>query len=126
MQEIDCNDPRVVRVGFKTVLRILEKWSCSQQQIQKLLKLPENYESLQFEQMCLSKEQVERISYILNIHAGLRVTFNNPKNIYGFINMVNHNSPFNGNKPIYFICNGELEHFQRLQDHIDSLFEGWS
>tara|TARA_R110002033_G_scaffold15894_1_gene44600 strand:- start:2502 stop:2876 length:375 start_codon:yes stop_codon:yes gene_type:complete len=124
MQEIDCYDPRVVRVGFKTVLRILEKWSCSQQQIQKLLKLPENYEqSLQFEQMCLSKEQVERISYILNIHAGLRVAFNNPENIYGFINMVNHNSPFNGNKPIYFICNGELEHFQRLQDHIDSLFD---
>jgi hypothetical protein len=56
MQEIDCNDPKVVRIGFKTALRILEKWSCSQQQIQKLLKLPENYESLEFEQMCLSKE----------------------------------------------------------------------
>lgn len=122
MQKIDCIDPKVVRVGFKTVLRILGKWSCNQQQIQKLLKLPVNYESLEFEQLCLSREQVERISHILNIHAGLRVAFSNPKNIYGFINMVNHNSPFNGNKPIDFICNGELEHFQRLQAHIDCLF----
>ncbi|MGS0828329.1 hypothetical protein ACVBIO_21335 [Shewanella sp. 0m-8] len=121
MQNIDCNEPRVVRIGLKTVLDILAKWNCSQQQIQALLKLPENFDALSFEEMSFSDEQVERVSYILNIHAGLRVAFTNQKNIYGFMSMVNHASPFNGMQPIDFICNGDRQCLQRLQAYIDGL-----
>jgi hypothetical protein len=123
MPEIDCNEPSAVRVGMRTVLKILEKWSCNQRQVQNVLQLPENYESLDFEQMSFSREQVERASYILNIHAGLRSTFTNSDNVYGFMNMVNNNNPFNGLKPIDFICNGEIEKFKLLQEHIDWLFK---
>ena len=126
MQNIDCTEPRVVRVGLKTVLDLLAKWNCNQQQIQALLKLPENFDALSveassFEEMSFSDEQVERVSYILNIHAGLRVAFTNQKNVYSFMSMINHASPFNGMQPIDFICNGDRQCLQRLQAYIDGL-----
>ncbi len=121
MQNIDCNEPRVVRIGLRAVLEILAKWNCNQQQIQALLKLPANFDALSVEEMNFSDEQVERVSYILNIHAGLRLTFTNQKNVYGFMSMVNHASPFNGVQPIEFICNGERKRLQRLQAYIDGL-----
>ncbi|AEE21379.1 hypothetical protein Glaag_0413 [Glaciecola sp. 4H-3-7+YE-5] len=42
----------------------------------------------------------QRLSLILNIHAELRLIFSNPMNVYGFMTMINNNSPFLGMKPI--------------------------
>ena len=42
----------------------------------------------------------ERLSLILNIHEELRLFFSNPMNVYGFMTMINNNSPFLGKKPI--------------------------
>ena len=42
----------------------------------------------------------QRLSLILNIHAELRLIFSNPMNVYGFMTMINNNSPFLGKKPI--------------------------
>ncbi len=121
MQKIDCSKPEIVRVGLRTVLNILKKWRCNQNQVQDLLKLPVNYDSLNYEQMSFRQEQRDRISYILNIHAGLRTVFSNPENIYGFMNMSNHNPPFNGAKPIDYLINGENAEFEAAMRAIDSL-----
>jgi hypothetical protein len=118
MKEIDCIESSVVKVAMGTVLRILEKWGCDQQQVQAVLKLPENYSDLDFEQVSFSREQVERVSYVLNIHASLSTLFSNPENVYGFMKMVNINKPFNGTRPIDFICNSETEKFKILFVHI--------
>ncbi len=75
MLEINCIEPRVVRIGLSTALNILKKWNCNQLQVQGLLKLPVNYDSLNFDEMRFSREQQERVSYILNIHAGLGTVF---------------------------------------------------
>ncbi|MBB1441352.1 hypothetical protein H5202_22560 [Shewanella sp. SG41-4] len=104
-------------------MTILDKWKCTQLQVRAVLNLPENYKSLDFEKLSFNREQIERVSYILNIHASLRTTFTNPENVYGFMNMVNNDKHFNGMKPIDFICNGEIEKFKLLLYYIDSLFE---
>lgn len=122
MPEVDSNEPRAVSVGMRAALKILEKWSCDPQQAKTLLKLPENFSYLDFEQVSFSLEQVERVNYILNIHASLCELFTNPENVYGFMNMVNHNSPFNGTTPVDFILDGEAFNFQLVIDHIDRLF----
>lgn len=121
MQKINFNESTAARVGMRTALLILEKWNCNQQQIQTLLKLPEKYDNLDIEKVNFSQDQVERINYILNIHAGLSALFNNPENIYGFMNMVNHNEPFNGTRPIDVICNGKINHFKIIISHIEQL-----
>lgn len=83
--------------------------------------MPEKYNNLDIEKVNFSQDQVERISYILNIHAGLSVLFSNPENIYGFMNMVNHNEPFNGTRPIDVICNEKINHLKMVMVHIDQL-----
>ena len=121
MLEIDCIEARVVRIGLNTVFNILRKWNCNQKQVQSLLNLPVNYDSLNFDEMRFSREQQERVSYILNIHAGLGAVFSNPENIYGFMNISNHNSPFNGAKPIDYLITGENAEFEAVIRAIDSL-----
>ncbi|MFB2773884.1 hypothetical protein [Shewanella xiamenensis] len=119
MQRINCNESTSVMVGMRAALLILEKWNCNQQQIQTLLKLPEKYNNLDIEKVNFSQDQIVRISYILNIHAGLSAFFSNPENIYGFMNMVNHNEPFNGTRPIDVIFNGNINDFKIVMSHID-------
>jgi len=121
MTKINCNELTTARVGMRTALLILKKWNCNQQQIQTVLNLPVNYNNLDIEKFNLSQDQVERISYILNIHAGLSTLFSNPENIYGFMNMVNHNEPFNGTRPIDVICNEKNNHLKVVMSHIDQL-----
>ena len=115
-------NPHAVRVGVTSVLNILAKWQCSKLQIQSLLQLPLDYESLDIETMSFSQEQLESVSYILNIHAGLNATFSNTENIYGFMNMTNFNSPFNGVTPIKFLTPGKQSDFKTVLDAIDRLF----
>ncbi|MGI2214346.1 hypothetical protein [Shewanella oncorhynchi] len=112
MQEIDFIGSSATRMGMRTSLKILEEWGCNQEQVQALLTLPRNYNDLDFEQVSFNQEQIERINYILNIHAGLNALFSNPENIYGFMNMINHNHLFNGAKPIDVILNEESDNFQ--------------
>ena len=115
------NESTTVRACMTTALQILEKWNCNQQQIQTLLKLPEKYSNLDIEKVNFSQDQVERISYILNIHASFNALFSNPENIYGFMNMVNYNEPFNGTRPIDVICNGKTNDFKMINTHINQL-----
>ena len=51
----------------------------------------------------LSPALEQRLSLILNIHEELRLTFSNPMNVYGFMTMINNNSPFLGKKPIEMV-----------------------
>ncbi|MDO6710327.1 hypothetical protein Q4567_06310 [Aliiglaciecola sp. 2_MG-2023] len=51
-----------------------------------------------------SSERQLRLSLLLNIHEELRSLFSNSANYYGFMNMLNHNEPFNGSRPIDLAC----------------------
>ncbi|WP_076416847.1 hypothetical protein [Shewanella sp. UCD-KL12] len=121
MNQVNLQAPHVIRNGVTTVLNILIKWQCSKHQIACLLLVPADFEVQDLEAMSFSQEQQERVSYILNIHAGLRSIFSNPENIYGFMNMSNHNPPFNGDKPIDFLMNGGNAEFEAVIKSIDSL-----
>ena len=52
----------------------------------------------------VTQERDMRISLILNIHAELRQMFNNSHNLYGFMKMVNHNPPCDGETPLGIAC----------------------
>jgi hypothetical protein len=51
-----------------------------------------------------SSEIHMRLSVLLSIHEELRLIFENPQNIYGFMAMINHNPPFNGSRPLELAC----------------------
>ncbi len=92
-------DESTARIGLKAAMSILDKWQCNTAQVEKLLEL--KFADIELESAPeLTRNQLLRISYILNIHARLRIVFSNTDNIYGFMTMINHNAPFNGSTPL--------------------------
>ena len=100
------------RVSFRTCNNIFDKWGISPHQKCSILGMTEaNFTAYLYdsESSSLTTEQLERVSYILNIHFELKTIFSNPKNIYGFMNMENNSSFFKGKTPISLIETGDLK-----------------
>ncbi len=116
-----------IATGLKVALNILDKWQSKEEQKQAILgmsrstyyKCKANPKSAR-----LSQDQVERISYILNIHQALRIVFSNPENVYGFMTMVNHNPYFEGQTPLALIATGRFGTLYEVFKRIDAMRGG--
>ena len=69
----------------------------------------------------LDADQMQRISFVLNIHAALRLVFDNPENVYGFVSMANRNEFFNGRTPLEIIAQGDMISLYETFRRIDAL-----
>ena len=72
--------------------KILQNWKASSRQIDSILPLGVN-----------EKELEERSGLILQIDQALKIMFNNPDNINGFMTMPNKHQLFDGSEPLDFI-----------------------
>ena len=95
---------------LRTALRILEKWKATTEQAISILRVSRSSISRiqQGKGVELDCDQLERASIVLNCHASLRLVFDNPENVYGFVGMENHNDFFNGRKPLEIMAQGDL------------------
>ncbi|WP_017445352.1 MbcA/ParS/Xre antitoxin family protein [Gayadomonas joobiniege] len=121
------NNAAMSEAGFKACVNILEKWQCSAAQIQNILQLSKNayYRAKKDPASAnFSRDQLERMSIILNIHAALRVLFSNPDNVYQFMSMQNNNVFFEGRTPLEIIETGSLISLYQVYQHIDTLRNG--
>lgn len=115
--------------AFNMGNRILEHWGCSVAQKVVILGVSRSsyYRFLNADSIfSLSREQLERLSYLANIHHTLRLQFSNKDNVYGFMNMVNHNDYFNGQTPLALISTGDLESLSKVAKQIASMAHGFS
>lgn len=113
--------------GLKVVLNILEKWGCTAEQVQAILRIsrPAFYKYRKKpEDASLNQDQLERLSYLLNIHGSLRIIFENPDNVYGFMSMPNDNPFFNGKSPLSLISTGSFAALYETFKRIDALRGG--
>jgi hypothetical protein len=78
-----------------TIANLVEKWQLND--MEKLSILGFDIKNIPQE---MTQEQQQRLSLILNIHDELRQLFKNPNNLYGFMTMKNHNSSYNGRRPV--------------------------
>lgn len=111
--------------GLKAAVRILDKWSASGEQGESILRVSHSTYARarrgDIAEIKLDSDQLTRISYLLNIHASLRVIFDNPENLYGFVNMINHNPYFNGRTPLEIMGSGDFAALYETFKRIDSL-----
>lgn len=110
-----------------TAANILEKWGASKEQAATILRIPKSsfYKYLKSpETTKLDDDQLRRISYLLNIHASLRIIFENPENVYGFMTKPNHNAYFNGQAPLSLIEKGDFGALYEVHKRVDSLRGG--
>ena len=114
--------------GFKAADKILLSWGCTAKQCHTILGISElSYHKFKLapDTTQLNTEQFERVSYFLNIYQELRMTFNNPSNLSGFMGMKNDNAPFDGRTPLAMIASGDLADLREVAQHIDTFKTGF-
>ncbi|MEA2117340.1 hypothetical protein [Halovibrio sp. HP20-50] len=111
--------------GLKAAVCILDKWQASGEQGEAILRVSHSTYARarrgDLVEIKLDSDQLTRISYLLNIHAALRMIFDNPENLYGFVNLVNHNPYFNGRTPLEIIGSGDFAALYETFKRINSL-----
>lgn len=109
--------------GLHAAVAILDKWRATGDQACRILRISRSTQTRARQQeagwsVSLDADQMQRISLVLNIHAALRLVFDNPQNVYGFAGMPNHNEFFNGRSPLEIMAQGDMislyETFRRL------------
>lgn len=120
-----CQNRAAAAAGLKAAVRILDKWRASGEQGEAILRVSHSTYARarrgDLEEIKLDSDQLTRISYLLNIHAALRMIFDNPENLYGFVNLVNHNPYFNGRTPLEIMGSGDFAALYETFKRIDSL-----
>lgn len=106
---------------------ILDKWGCSAVEKYTIMGISKSaYYRYQADPstVSLSNDQLERVSYLANIHQALRMVFSNSDNIYGFMKMVNNNPYFNGRTPLSLIATGQFGALYEVAKRVDSMRSG--
>ncbi|MBX2808487.1 MAG: MbcA/ParS/Xre antitoxin family protein [Cellvibrionaceae bacterium] len=127
VQALNPITPQMGIKGLRAAFTILDKWTSSPEQQWRILGMKKstyykNRDSA--DKARLSADQLERISYILNIHAALRIVFDNPKNTYGFMAMCNQGPYFNGRAPLDVISSGNFGALYETCKRVDALRSG--
>ncbi len=116
--------PNANAIGLKATMNILGKWGCSPEQEWSILGMKKSSYYNYREQPAsarLSEDQLERMSYVLNMHQALRIVFDNAENVYGFMRMKNNNPFFNGRSPLELIATGNFGTLYEVFKRIDAL-----
>lgn len=122
------NQPtEAAQAAVGAALKIMDKWSCSEKEKMAMLGIGRStlhkYQSAPASAR-LTPDLLERISYLLNIHAILRILFENPENVYGFVRMPNKNVFFNGKAPIEIMSSGLMSALYEVHRHLDAIRDG--
>ncbi len=109
-------------VILRAALRVLEKWKATTEQASNVLRVSRSSISRahQGKGVELDRDQLERASIVLNCHASLRLAFDNPENVYGFMGLENQNEFFNGRKPLEIMAQGDLMSILETYKRIDA------
>ena len=119
-----CLMKKTKSTDLDSALDILKKWECAHNKINLILNLNEN--SLQDYrksgiQITVNPEQQNRISKVIQMDEDLHMAFSNPKNIYGFMRMINNNVYFEGRTPLSIIETGSLQDLKDVASRIHAL-----
>lgn len=113
--------PEQIAVGFNVALRILSGWRATPFQACQILRISLSTYRRGPQpgiRRRLDVDQQQRISIVLNIHAHLRVLFNNQDNVRGFVGLKNDNPFFEGRSPLQIMAQGGmiplLETYRRI------------
>lgn len=104
-------DKQQIQTAFKVVAKILDKWNCSTEESITLLGLKRStwfkYKNTP-ENASFSHDLIERLSYLLNIHAALRLLFSNHESVYQWVRKPNKAPFYNGRSAMDIMLQGRV------------------
>ncbi|MFT6431059.1 MAG: hypothetical protein ACJAXR_000861 [Halopseudomonas sp.] len=119
----DTSERTAAATGLRTAVAILDKWGASGEQGEAILRVSHStYARAKRKDglvsINLDRDQLTRVSFVLNMHGTLRTVFDNPENVYGFMRMANDNPFFLGRSPLEVLGDGDIvalyETFRRI------------
>lgn len=94
LTNLDIKDKNVNH-AYKAVNELLNRWGLTFEEKSALMGINSQENPIKFDSIV-----IKRIITVLDIDSELKLYFNNPKNIFGYMTMVNNNPPFCGRKPL--------------------------
>lgn len=122
-------DPGAGFKALKVVLRILDKWGCSVDEKICLLGLKRSTYfkySKATESVALDVNLLERVSYLLNIHAALRILLADPDSIYTWVKKPNKAPLFNNKSALEKMLSGLVSDLSDVSRYLNAQRGGWS
>ncbi|MND69358.1 hypothetical protein D3C76_324070 [compost metagenome] len=112
--------------GLRAAVAVIDKWQATSEQACRILRISRSTHARARQRdpawsVNLDADQMQRISFVLNMHAALRLVFDNPENVYGFAAMANHNAFFNGRTPLEIMAQGDMISLYETFRRIDAL-----
>lgn len=112
-------------VGLKVAVRIINAWDATPLQACRILRISRTTYRRVAEDSGgyrrLDRDQEQRISLVLAIHAILRTVFSNQSNVRGFTQLKNGNAFFEGRSPLEVMSQGDMVSLYQTYKHLEEL-----
>lgn len=123
----DLDDLQISGTRFTCAIRALTEWGCETDEIQAILcisnsRLNESQNGGK-QSFILSKYQLTRISYILNISDSLSEVFKSKEDAYNLLKTMSNTPFFNGRKPIDIIKTGDIISIHQVSSRIKNILQ---
>ena len=115
-------------VALKGFFNICREWRCSQEEMMQMLggisrSTLAKYQKLPY--IKLSRDTLERISYLLGIYKSLRVMYPTAERANRRIRLVSSEVPFSGVSALDFMARGSMKHLLQARRYFDAK-RGWA
>lgn len=118
------------RSALKVVLNILDKWGCSKEEKKALLGIEADSTFFKYQKdpssARVSRDTLERLSYLLNIHSALRILFSSPESLYGWVRKPNNHPFFDGRSAMDIMTKGRVVDLYDVMSRLNSERGGWA
>lgn len=115
-------------VALKGFFNICREWGCSQEEMMQMLggisrSTLSNYQKLPY--IKLSRDTLERISYILGIYKSLRLMYPTAERANRRVRLVTTELPFTGTSALDYMARGSMKHLMQTRRYFDAK-RGWA
>lgn len=110
------------KVAWKSLQNLIERFGLQSEEARILMgEMPRSsyFKGIQEHQGKLSRDQKERISYLLGIYKALRILFTDSRQAMTWIDRANTLAPFNGITPKQYLLEGSLVRLAEVRRFLD-------
>ncbi len=123
-------DTNLSAAGLRAFFNICDGWKCKSDEMMTLLGINSRSTFFKYkrdpEHARLQPDTLERISYILNIHAALRILFSHPDSIYQWVRKPNSNRLYGGQSAMDKMLGGRVMDIHNVMAHLNAQRGGWA
>ncbi|SEG88320.1 MbcA/ParS/Xre antitoxin family protein [Marinobacterium lutimaris] len=116
--------------ALRAVLNILEKWGCTKEEKKAVLGIEADSTFFKYQKdpttAKVSRDTMERLSYLLNIHAALRILFSESDSVYGWVKKPNNHPFYAGRSALDVMKQGRVVDLYEVMSRLNSERGGWA